>query len=71
VRKERDAASLRSQASERLTPLLLDVTDEVSISQAEEVVSQVVGDAGLVGLVNNGAVGFVSPLEFVPLNEPF
>ena len=69
VRKERDAASLRSQASKRLTPLLLDVTDEVSISQAEEEVSQVVGDAGLVGLVNNAAVGFVSPLEFVPLDE--
>jgi len=69
VRKERDAASLRAQASERLTPLLLDVTDEVSISQAEEVVSQVVGDAGLVGLVNNAAVAFVSPLEFAPLDE--
>jgi NAD(P)-dependent dehydrogenase (short-subunit alcohol dehydrogenase family) len=69
VRKERDAASLRSQASKRLTPLLLDVTDEVSISQAEEEVSQVVGDAGLVGLVNNAAVGFVSPLEFAPLDE--
>jgi NAD(P)-dependent dehydrogenase (short-subunit alcohol dehydrogenase family) len=69
VRKERDAASLRSQASERLTPLLLDVTDEVSISQAEEVVSQVVGDAGLMGLVNNAAVAFVSPLEFAPLDE--
>jgi NAD(P)-dependent dehydrogenase (short-subunit alcohol dehydrogenase family) len=69
VRKERDAASLRSQASARLTPLLLDVTDEVSISQAEEVVSQVVGDTGLLGLVNNAAIGFVSPLEFVPLDE--
>lgn len=69
VRKERDADVLRSQASERLTPLLLDVTDEASITQAKEAVSQVVGEAGLVGLVNNAGFGFTSPLEFVPLQE--
>ena len=69
VRKEQDAESLRSSASERLTPLLLDVTDEVSIDQSQEVISQAVGDAGLVGLVNNAAVGFTSPLEFVPLDD--
>jgi NAD(P)-dependent dehydrogenase (short-subunit alcohol dehydrogenase family) len=69
VRKEQDADSLRSQASERLNPILLDVTDEVSIAQAEEVISQVVGNAGLVGLVNNAGVGFTSPLEFVPLDK--
>jgi short-subunit dehydrogenase len=27
------------------------------------------GDAGLAGLVNNAGVGFLSPLEFVPLDE--
>ena len=69
VRKETDATSLKANASDRLTPIMLDVTDEVSIRQAEEEVSQAVGDAGLWGLMNNAGVGFVSPLEFVPLDE--
>ncbi|MCK5428705.1 MAG: SDR family NAD(P)-dependent oxidoreductase, partial [Anaerolineales bacterium] len=69
VRKEHDAETLRSQCSKRLTPLLLDVTDEDSIAQAKGVVSQAVGDAGLLGLVNNAGVSFTSPLEFVPLDE--
>jgi NAD(P)-dependent dehydrogenase (short-subunit alcohol dehydrogenase family) len=69
IRKEQDARSLQSQASERLIPLMLDVTDQVSIAQAMEVVSKAVGDAGLDGLVNNAAIGFTSPLEFVPLEE--
>jgi len=69
VRKEQDADSLRSQASKRLTPLMMDVTDEASISQAADLVSQMVGEAGLAGLVNNAAIGFTSPLEFVPLDD--
>lgn len=69
VRKEHDAETLRSQCSERLTPLLLDVTDEDSITQAKGVISQAVGDAGLQGLVNNAGVAFTSPLEFVRLDE--
>lgn len=69
IRKESDAQSLRSQASKRLTPLMLDLTDEASIARAKEVVSQLVGEAGLWGLVNNAAVAFVSPLEFAPLDD--
>ena len=69
VRKESDAQSLRSQGSKRLTPLMLDLTEEASIIRAKDVVSQVVGDEGLWGLVNNAAVAFVSPLEFAPLDE--
>lgn len=69
VRKEGDANSLRSQASERLTPLILDVTNHENIDRAQETVSQAVGSAGLTGLVNNAGVGFASPLEFAPLDE--
>ncbi len=69
VRNERDAQALCSEASEKLTPLLMDVTDHSSIDRAKEQMSQVVGDAGLAGLVNNAGVGFVSPLEFIPLDE--
>ena len=69
VRKEQDADSIRSEASEKLTPLKLDVTDSSSLVQAQEIVSQEVGEQGLWGLVNNAAVAFVSPLEFAPLDD--
>lgn len=69
VRNERDAQALRSEASGRLVPVLMDVTDQASIDRAKEQVCQAVGDAGLAGLVNNAGVGFVSPLEFVPLDD--
>jgi NAD(P)-dependent dehydrogenase (short-subunit alcohol dehydrogenase family) len=69
VRKERDASTLEAAASERLTPVLMDVTDEASILSAREVIYRTAVDAGLVGLVNNAGVGFSSPLEFVPLDE--
>jgi NAD(P)-dependent dehydrogenase (short-subunit alcohol dehydrogenase family) len=69
VHKERDVDMLRSKGSERLNPILLDVTDEGTIALAKEKVTRAVGDLGLAGLVNNAGVGFASPLEFVPLDE--
>jgi NAD(P)-dependent dehydrogenase (short-subunit alcohol dehydrogenase family) len=69
VRNERDAESLREQASSNLLPILLDVTDEASILRAKEQISQIVGDAGLWGLVNNAAVAFTSPLEFASIDK--
>jgi NAD(P)-dependent dehydrogenase (short-subunit alcohol dehydrogenase family) len=69
VRKQADAAALRSQASERLCPIILDVTDQASINLARDEVAQSIGEDGLVGLVNNAGVGFTSPLEFVPLKD--
>ncbi len=69
VRNERDAQALCAEASEELVPLLMDVTDQASIDRAKERVSQAVGNAGLAGLVNNAGVGFVAPLEFLPLEE--
>ena len=69
VRNEHDAQALCSEASQNLTPVLMDVTDQSSIDRTKEQVSLAVGDAGLAGLVNNAGVGFVSPLEFIPLDE--
>jgi NAD(P)-dependent dehydrogenase (short-subunit alcohol dehydrogenase family) len=69
VRNERDSQALCSEASGRIIPLLMDVTDQNTIDRAKEHVSRVVGNAGLAGLVNNAGVGFLSPLEFVPLDE--
>ncbi len=66
VRKESDANALRAEASERLMPILMDVTDGASIHKAQQEVSASVGNAGLSGIVNNAGVGFFSPLEFTP-----
>ena len=69
VRKDQDAAAISSESSDRLTPLILDVTDSSSLDQAQKFVSQAVGETGLWGLVNNVAVAFVSPLEYAPLDD--
>lgn len=69
VRREADGQALRQKSSERLCPLFIDVTDEASIAQAAVQVRAAVGEAGLVGLVNNAGVAIGGPLEFVPIDE--
>lgn len=69
VRKEDDATALREAASERLTPLTLDVTDPAQIAAAAELVGKEVGEAGLDGLVNNAGVSLPSPLETMPIDD--
>ncbi|MCZ7584603.1 MAG: SDR family oxidoreductase [Deltaproteobacteria bacterium] len=69
VRKEKDAEAVRAKGSERLRPLMLDITDGESIRRATEEVAGAVGDAGLAGLINNAGVGVGGPLEFVPLDQ--
>lgn len=69
VRKEADGDALRAEASERLTPVLVDVTDAASIAAMAAQVAEAVGDAGLDGLVNNAGMATGGVLEFVDLNE--
>ena len=69
VRKEADAEGLRQQGSDRLAPVMIDVTDEKSIASAREQVAEAVGERGLAGLVNNAGVGGGGPIEFIPLDE--
>jgi NAD(P)-dependent dehydrogenase (short-subunit alcohol dehydrogenase family) len=69
VRKQADGNSLQQQASDRLTPLLLDVTDTAAIAAAADTVAAAVGPAGLAGLVNNAGVAFSGPLEFLPIAD--
>lgn len=69
VRKTADGQALRSKASPRLTPLLLDVTDSASIARAAADVEAVAGAAGLAGLVNNAGIVVAGPVELLPLAE--
>src|SRR5512132_1578442 len=69
VRQAADGEMLRAQAPERLTPLIIDVTDESTISPAAAGVADVVGERGLAGLVNNAGIGVPAPIEFQPMAD--
>jgi NAD(P)-dependent dehydrogenase (short-subunit alcohol dehydrogenase family) len=68
VRKEEDVDSLRAAGSDRLTPVMLDVTDAEAISAAAALLGDELGSAGLDGLVNNAGVAIPSPLETMPID---
>src|SRR5499427_2625003 len=63
VRKSEHGEALRRQASERLTPILLDVTDPRSIDAAARSVAEKLGGRALAGLVNNAGIDIAGPLE--------
>src|SRR6266545_3786021 len=69
VRKQADAESLAEEASDRLTAITIDVTEDRSISAARDEVQDAVGEQGLAGLVNNAGVGGGGPIEFMPLDS--
>jgi NAD(P)-dependent dehydrogenase (short-subunit alcohol dehydrogenase family) len=70
VRTQEAAEGLQEQASKRLTPVLLDITDSEQISSAVEIVATGLGKgAGLLGLVNNAGIVIAGPLEFLPIDR--
>lgn len=69
VRKDQDGATLQRQGVSGLIPLLLDVTDNELLHQAQVIVSEKVGNSGLYGLVNNAGIAVVGPLEGIPIPD--
>ncbi len=69
VRKSEHGEALRRQASERLTPILLDVTDQHSIEDAARSVAVKLGGRALAGLVNNAGIDIAGPLETSSIAE--
>jgi NAD(P)-dependent dehydrogenase (short-subunit alcohol dehydrogenase family) len=69
VRREEDAASLREAGSDRLEPLMLEVTAAERIEAAAERIGAEVGKAGLDGLVNNAGIAVPGPLETLPIED--
>ena len=69
IRKDSDGVSLRGEASERLAPISLDVTDAASIANAVQVVTGALGNGGLSGLVNNAGIPYGGPIEFLDLDQ--
>ncbi|KAG9467779.1 hypothetical protein GDO78_014310 [Eleutherodactylus coqui] len=54
---EKGAENLKKEASSRLQTVMLDITDSESVSSAAKWATDIVGDAGLWGLVNNAGIG--------------
>ena len=69
VRRQADAARWREQGDARIQPVLLDVTDESSISAALQQIRFTLGAQPLTGLVNNAGIAVAGPLEFLPIAE--
>ncbi len=68
VRRDEDGVALRADASDCLSPVILDVTEEDSIATA---IRTITGEAEqpLFGLVNNAGIGIGGVLEATPVEE--
>jgi NAD(P)-dependent dehydrogenase (short-subunit alcohol dehydrogenase family) len=68
VRKKSDGENLKQEASDRLQPILLDVTSVESIATAADIIDKETGGK-LFGLINNAGIGLGGVLEVTPLSE--
>jgi NAD(P)-dependent dehydrogenase (short-subunit alcohol dehydrogenase family) len=69
VRREADAEALSEAGSDRLVPVMLDVTDPGQIAAAAEQIAATSDGAGLDGLVNNAGVAIPGPLETLSIED--
>jgi NAD(P)-dependent dehydrogenase (short-subunit alcohol dehydrogenase family) len=69
VRKQADGESVKAESPDRITPVILDVTDQGSIESTAATVREAVGERGLAGLVNNAGISVAGPLEFLPIDD--
>jgi NAD(P)-dependent dehydrogenase (short-subunit alcohol dehydrogenase family) len=65
VRSEEHAHRLRQRGSDRIVPVLVDVTDQAQIDATARQIAD--GGGSLDGVVNNAGVGRGGPLEYLPL----
>ncbi|MBJ7608748.1 MAG: SDR family oxidoreductase [Candidatus Dormibacteraeota bacterium] len=69
VRRDQDGEALRDQATSRLTPIRLDVTDQRDVERAADIVGHAAADSRLAGIVNNAGIAVSGPVEFIPLDR--
>jgi NAD(P)-dependent dehydrogenase (short-subunit alcohol dehydrogenase family) len=69
VRRTKDGRAPATDTPFEPTPVIIDITDEATISAAAETVASAVGDRGLAGLVNNAGIVKPAPLEFQPIAD--
>lgn len=69
VRNGADAEGLSAEFGERVTPLVMDVTDESAIARAVIAVTDRLQGRALAGLVNNAGVAVPGPLPYVTSDQ--
>lgn len=69
VRRASDGEALRAEASPRLMPVIVDVTDPAAVTALAVTVREALAGAGLDGLVNNAGITTGGPIEFVDIAE--
>ena len=69
VRKQADATRLQEDFDAAFTPLLFDVTDHDAVRSAAVQVSEIVGDTGLAGLINNAGYAASGPVMHLEMEE--
>jgi NAD(P)-dependent dehydrogenase (short-subunit alcohol dehydrogenase family) len=69
VRQAADARRLESELGDNFTPLLFDVTDAEGLKNAVRQVTEIVGDRGLAGLINNAGIATSGPLMYQSIAE--
>src|SRR5207248_6789413 len=62
VRKDEDGEALKKE-SERIEPIIVDVTDQATIDAAAKQIDE------LFGLVNNAGITVAGPVEFLPVDS--
>lgn len=69
VRQEEDARRLKTELGSNFVPLLFDVTDLEGLQHSAQQVQSILGERGLVGLINNAGIATSGPLIHQPLDE--
>ncbi len=69
VRTDEDAKKLEVRTNGRIQPVHMDITQVDTIASARTMIQNVLGDAGLYGLVNNAGSILGGPVEFQALEE--
>lgn len=69
VRKDEDAKRLTDAFGDKVTPLMMDVTDQAAIDAAAVKVRKALNGRTLNGLVNNAGVAVAGPLLELPIED--
>lgn len=69
VRQWKDGGSLQSEFGSRLTPVIMDVSNRITVMSAAEQVSIQLQERGLDGLVNVAGIGMVRPVEYATADD--
>lgn len=69
VRKEADRVRLERENPGNVYPVMLDVEDGVSITEAARQIQSQLDHRGLDGLVNVAGIGMVGPVEFASMAD--